>query len=233
MKKEELSLDIKAIVQSLGEHHPNEMDLNLAFQSLAKRSRFGQIYLHELDKCLQDHKLPLERAGIEFTEAGYLFSNRTYYEAYIFAFMQNIHAALDSLPFIVFMMLGTMSYTKAGKAVSITSRTCSWSTIPSAVKATFPAEKKIGQLLTNFASNKNFLILQAMVNKSKHQSLIRILNDGENVAFEEVEYYVKGKKIKGTNIHARNFMRDSSNELFPALFEIVEALRTTRIRLSK
>jgi hypothetical protein len=230
----ETRLNIGDILQTFDDKHTNKSSLNLAFQSLAKRSRFSEIFFHELEKRLIDYKLPLERGGIEFTDAGNLYPNRTYYEAYIYAYVQNMHAALDSLPFIVFMMLGPMTYHEKGMKKQVTSRACAWSeNFLSAVEETFPSEKKISTLLRQFASNQNFSVLTGMVNRSKHQSLIRILNDGEILLFDEVEYTIKPKtkvrKMRGLKV--RDFLRDTNNGLFPALFEIIRELDETRKRL--
>ena len=238
MQRAKLQLNFGEILDSIDDLHPNKDPLKLAFYSLEKRGKVAEIFLHEFDECLRDHKIPMERAGLRITDPGRIFDNRTYYEAYGFAMIQNMHAALDAFPFIVFMMLGPMgrSAIQTGKYISITPKSCAWSSsFLAAVEETFPSERSVLQLLTDFQQSKHFLILQNMVNRSKHQSLIRILNDGENVVFEDAEYFDKGKNgtIKIRDIHARNFMRDASNELFPALFAMVVALQEARVRLSK
>jgi hypothetical protein len=83
-------------------------------------------------------------------------------------------------------MLGERSYRKDGKDCELSREHCSWANVYSAVKKTAPAERRIEQLLAQFMCDRHFLTLQTTVNRSKHQRLIRILNDGENVAFEEV-----------------------------------------------
>jgi len=175
----------------------------------------------------------LERYGLEFTRAGNIYPNRTYYEAHIYAFAQSLHAVCDSFPYVVFLMLQPLRHTTLkGKTKEINSR-CGWSEdFLNAVRETFPSQKKLYRKLSSFMNDKDFLTLKGLVNQSKHQHLVRIQNNHTHLSFEEIEYLdkpVDGVKqtIVGQNV--KKLMRKWNNKLFPKLFILFWTLHEARI----
>lgn len=204
----------------------------LVLSSLEKRAKFAHLHYHEVQKCFEDDMVNLERDGLEFISSGNIYPNRTYYEAHIYAFAQNLHAVCDCFPYVVFLMLQTLKYTNSEGEVKTIGPGCGWSgNFLSSVVETYPTQKKLYRKLKNFTHDKDFLLLKGLVNQSKHQHLIRIHNHRTHLSFEEIEYFnkpYKGKKIKLVNQNVKELMRKWNNKLFPKLFILFWILHEAR-----
>jgi hypothetical protein len=225
-------LDISTILQSIDSESPIHQKLSLVLFSFAKRNKFAEIFHHEIMKCLMDSKLELERAGLIFTGPGNLHPNRTHYEAYIFAYVQNLHAIFDSVPYIIYLMLERLGYRTNTSFKLINKTTCKWSEpFMKSILESFPNQKKLCRKINNLANDRDFLILKGLVNQSKHQYLTRILNDSESLQFEEIEYFDKlenGEKRTLILQNVEQLIRKWHNKLFPKLFILIWTLHQVR-----
>jgi hypothetical protein len=233
MKIKQCKLHIETLLSTVKLTDPLHHELSLALYSVGKRSDFAHLHYHEVIKCM-DNKLELERAGLIFTDAGNIHPNRTYYEANIFAFVQNLHAVCDSFPYIVFLMLGPLRYTdKDGGIANLRQSQCSWSAnFLAAVVETFPLQTKLHRKLKRFMGDREFLVLKGLVNQCKHQHLVRILNNFTHLTFEKIEYFdkpVKGNKITLMDEDVDVLMKKCHNKLFPKLFILFWTLHQARI----
>lgn len=234
MKIRQCTLDNFELLSTVPTADPLHAKLSLALASVEKRSRFCYLHYHEVMRCTGDYKLELERAGLSFTDGGNVYENRTYYEANIFAFFQNIHAVCDSFPYIVFLMLGPLQYLdKKEISKSIHKSNCGWSeNFFNALRQTYPTQTKLHRKLKLFLHDKDFQVLKGLVNQSKHQHLPRILNNITQLNFEKIEYLNKpvgGKEVAATNIGVEEFMRKCNNKLVPKLLILLWTLHLARI----
>lgn len=235
MNRKNCKIDIGVLLSTVNPSDQLYARLSLVLSSLDKRAKFAHLYYHELEKCFADGMVGLERYGLEFTSSGNIYPNRTYYEAHIYAFAQNLHAVCDSFPYVVFLMLQPLSYRTANDKLKVIDARCGWSSeLLSAVAETLPKQKKLYHRLKRFMNDKDFLILKGLVNQSKHQHLVRIQNNYTTLNFEEIEYYdkaVKGEKKKLMNQDVKLLMRKWSNKLFPKLFILFWTLYEARVEM--
>lgn len=233
-KNNPLTIDIDTVLSTFPKICQKRISLSWALQSLDKRAKFGAIHFYEFQQCFSNHKLALERAGLEFTEPGNIYPNRTYYEARIYAFLHNLHAALDAFPYIAWTMLGAMEYSYQGKTTMIDERSCAWSmNFQNAMRRAYPDETRLHKMWNHFRKNQNFRILQALVNKSKHQNIVQIINDGEKVLFEEIDLPNPSESAataKLENVDVAEFMTQSNNDLMPLLLGLIHELHEVRLR---
>lgn len=223
-------LDIPLFLSTLEPASSSYNELSLVLQSVAKRSQYGALHFHELGKCIGESKLELERAGLMFKDAGNIHDNRTYYEAHIVAFVQNLHAVCDSFPHVVPLMLGPLRYLdKNRNPVLLPKSQHGWSKrFFDAVVYSNPSAAKLHRRLERFMSDTDFLILKGLVNQNKHQYLARILNYRTHLCFEKIEYQDKadkGKKVVLKDVDAVAFMMRCHNKLFPKIFILFWTLR--------
>lgn len=233
MGRRNCSFALDPILDLVNADHELHKNLSLALFSLEKRSKFAQIYHHEVIQCISESKLELERAGLNITDSGKILPNRTYYEANLFAYVQNLHAILDSLPYIVFLLIGKLSFRKPnGKAKTISGGSCAWSDdFMNAVSETFPNDKKLNRRLIRLYKDRDFLILKGLVNQSKHQHITRIINDSQTLRFERIDFFdspSSGQRKTLENIDALPLIIKWNNKFFPRIFIIIWTLYLTR-----
>lgn len=232
MKRRECSLEIDPIIELVKADKKLHENLSLALFSLEKRSKFAQVHYHEIILCVSECKLDLERAGLSITGSGKIFPNRTYYEANLFAYVQNLHAILDSLPYIAFLLLGSLTVRKKDGPKTISAKSCAWSEdFMNAVNETFPDHKKLNRKLSLFYRDRDLLILKGLVNQSEHQHITRIINDGQTLRFERVDFFdspCSGKRETLENIDALPLIMKWNNKFFPKIFILIWTLYLTR-----
>jgi hypothetical protein len=231
--KRNYTIDIEGIVGSSG-NNPAKHDLSLSLQSFAKRCDYSQLHYHELLKYSSEEKLLLERSGIRFTEGGDLFPQRHYYEAHTIALAQNLHAACDSIPLMMSLVLGRPKLNNK----EFSENKIGWNKDTLRYfEMTSSSHRKMLISFRRFAANEDFLILKSLVNHSKHKFIIRILNDGSSINFEKITYYRQawsgGPSVRKClalnssgmatveNLSVIQFMRRCHNNLLPRLYLLV------------
>lgn len=237
-------LYIDEMLASVDDSSAMKNDLNLALQSVAKRANFSHLHFHELFKYATSRNLMLERAGIEFTDAGDVSTHRTQYEANTFALAQNLHSACDSFPFVITLMLGELVHHKKPMRPS----RIGWNeNTYISLCATFPKQKKLHRQFISFAKDKDFLMLKGLVNQTKHMFLVRILNLETHISFEKFRYYpyawkgndrdgvkkntiASSEMVLADNINILEFMQRFHNRLLPKLFILFWRLYEARIQ---
>ncbi|OFA03715.1 hypothetical protein [Duganella sp. HH101] len=215
-------------------YNPAKDDLNLSLQSFAKRCDYSRLHYHELQKYSSEEKLLLERSGLFLTEANDIFPQRQYYEAHTIALAQNLHAACDSIPLMITLVLGRPKLN--GKEFSESKIGWNKDTL-NYLKLTSPFQKKLLINFERFSANEDFLILKSLVNQSKHKFLVRILNDEGNIHFEKIRYHPQAwtgalstrkslvldtsGRAAVENLNVIDFMRRCHNNLLPRLYLFV------------
>lgn len=153
-----------------------------------------------------------------YTRGGDDVSIRFVYEANLIAFLNCLHAMLDSFPFLL--------YTYSPTEEKIGQRKIKWD-LPFVNKY---KETKINQELFDFLIDQKFNQVKGFVNTIKHQNLIRISNTGYNLFIEEFKYKQPsndGGKYSiesHQSIPAIDFLNQAHDELIPKLFSLCNNL---------
>jgi len=234
--KRNCTIDINEIL-SASSDNPAKYDLGLSLQSFVKRCDYSRLHYHELLKYSSEERLLLERSGMQFTEGGDIFPQRQHYEANTIALAQNLHAACDSIPLMISLILGRPKLNNK----EFPENKIGWNrdTLKYLETTSF-SHKKLLVHFKRFSANEDFLILKALVNHSKHKFLIRILNDSRGIHFEKILYYPRAwtgaPSVRRSlvldnsgmatleNLNVVEFMRRCHNNLLPRLYILVSRM---------
>ena len=174
--------------------------LNLALQSVQKRILFCEYHYLEVLAFSDNTSLFRDR----FSEAehdGILIS--TIYEANIYAFIQNLHALIDSLPYALNLFCTVCS--------KVEHQGIGWSKKFTQKYADFPFYDEF----MDICRSETFSKLKSMNNRVKHKHLIRIRNKVDKLLFDDFTYFHDGgsKEVKQEDV--MSFMNDCHDLLLP------------------
>jgi len=171
-------LDIKSFKEHLQTGDKTlDKEYNDIFQSFAKRVDYSIAYFYAYEEFANPEAISDDW---ETDFAGKPGTNyRLYYEAQALAFLQNIHALCDTVPYAINKILVRNDKIKEPK----------WNqTFIEAVEAKFPNEPIFVETLKKFMQNDDFLRLKAYVNRAKHQHLVIIKNNSTELFFDDFSY---------------------------------------------
>lgn len=154
-------------------------DYHQIFQSFAKRVDYCNIYYAEFAKVATPEAIAHDYDTDVFGSKDEVIDYRLYYEANALAFLQNIHALCDTVPYAVNKILfrdKSEDYVKWDK------------NFVANVRKQLPKEKEFAEVLDKFMKKDDFLRLKAYVNKAKHQHLVTILNNSSELKFSDFTY---------------------------------------------
>lgn len=198
------SMNIKEIVglkeRELGGPNEETHKLNLALQSVQKRIDYCEYHYVEIEKFSDKKHLVLER-GLALKYGG--ISVRTMYEANIFAFIQSLHALMDSLPY------GLNIFYKV--CPNLEAPSIGWNSEFLDKYADYPFFSS----LRSISEDETFAKLKSITNRVKHKHIIRIRNNYETLIFDDFSYYFGGevKDVKEEDV--KNFLADCHDYLLP------------------
>ena len=171
-------LDIKSFKEHLQTGDKTlDKEYNDIFQSFAKRVDYSIAYFYAYEEFANPEAISddweTDFAGKEGT------NYRLYYEAQALAFLQNIHALCDTVPYAINKILMRSDKLKEPN----------WNQdFINAVEDKFPNEPIFVETLKKFMQNDDFLRLKAYVNRAKHQHLVIIKNNGDYLYFDDFAY---------------------------------------------
>lgn len=204
MTNQNRSMSIKEIVdlkeRELGGQNTETHKLNLALQSVQKRIDYCEYHYAEIEKFSDKKHLSQERVlGLKYGG----ISVRTMYEANIFAFVQSLHALIDSLPYglnIFYKVYSNVEAPSVGWNPEFLSKYTGHSFFDS---------------LNLISEDETFAKLKAITNRVKHKHIIRIKNTYETLLFDDFSYYFRGevKDVKDEDV--KNFLADCHDSLLP------------------
>ncbi len=200
------SLDIRLISlimeNELNETAPETLKLfDIAIQSIPKRIAYCKYHLSEFNTHSTSVALLKDRFEPQKDDE---LSIRTLYEANAFAFINNLHALVDSLPFILNIIFNTKE---------IDNTRIGWNPDFIEKYKDFPFSSR----LENFQKNQLFIKLKGLTNTSKHKYLTRIKNDFKKLSFETISYRENKEEKLISDVDVEQFMIDSYNTLIPEL----------------
>ncbi|WP_062062520.1 hypothetical protein [Cellvibrio sp. OA-2007] len=221
MRSKKDSLDIEHISSVMGKElkdtSPETLKLfDFAIQSIQKRISYCKYHLSEFNTHSTPVALLKDRLDPQTDDE---LSIRILYEANAFGFISNLHALVDSLPFILNIIFNTREIDNTG---------IGWN--PRFINGyrdfTFFSQ------LENFQKNNLFVKLKGLTNTSKHKYLTRLKNDFKKISFESISYREKKEEKLIADVDAEQFMIDSYNTLIPELIWtinlIIEAKKNSR-----
>lgn len=174
------TLDIKNFKENLRTGDKKlDKEYNDIFQSFAKRVDYSIAYFYAYEEFASPEAI---KDDWETDFSGKNGTNhRLYYEAQALAFLQNIHALCDTVPYAINKILVRNDKIKEPK----------WNEdFIKAVEAKFSTEPIFVDTLRKFMQNDDFLRLKAYVNRAKHQHLVIIKNNRTELYFDDFVYYL-------------------------------------------
>ena len=228
----ESALDTAGIValkrQELGDEENDFLErLNLSTQSIYHRVQFCEYHYSVLAEILSEDNLVLDRLG-EYQRAGDTVSVRFVYEANIFAFIQNLHALLDSFPYALNLFFPVID--------DPDSCDVAWSKKFMAKYRSFSFSGE----LTNFCVNEEFQLLRGYTNAMKHRKLLRVKNNWRHLEFEEMNYegvsldgqggFSRTQKI-APEVNVMEYLVRCHDKLIPSYFRLWEEIKNEKINV--
>lgn len=198
------SMNIKEIINlkeiELGGPNTETHKLDLALQSVKKRIDYCEYHYVEIERFSDNKHLSLERVGA-LKYGG--ISVRTMYEANIFAFLQSLHALIDSLPYglnIFYKVCRNVEAPSIGWNPEFLSKYTGYSFFSS---------------LKSISEEETFAKLKSITNRIKHKNIIRIRNTRDTLLFDDFSYYFGGeiKDVKDEDV--KKFLADCHDYLLP------------------
>lgn len=180
--------------------------LNISIQAIAKRQKYCQYHytlFKESSTSIALLKDRLERAPNEE------LSVRDVFEANSIAFLHNLHAMIDSFPFLLNLIYQRVN--------DVDSKQVAWN-------------KNFIRLYSNFGfstcleflfMSERFCLLKGCSNHEKHKHPIRIRNNFRELIFEDFEFEHKGEKKLSRELKVENFLTSCHDQLIPEFFQLI------------
>ena len=217
----EIERFLKLKKQELGtEHNDAIVQLELCTQSIHRWLKYCEYHYANLEDAVKEPNLNLDRISV-YQRAGENVPVRYVYEANIAAFLNSLHALLDSFPYLLNIFIPVMTTTE--------STSIKWHEI---FIEKYQNMDFYDELL-NFLMDRTFHKVKGYVNTIKHKHLIRISNQRDHLEFEEYSYKEPHRdeqgKIKfvsddvaGENVMA--FIETCHDVLIPKFFNLCDSV---------
>lgn len=186
----------------------------LAMFSIQKRLDYCEYHYSVLEERYDDPKFALGSV-VDFSTNGIRL--RTIYEANILAFLQNLHALIDSLPYALNIIIREFSDIEKGNI--------GWN--KDFLKA-FKSHSFYASIFS-FFEDENYIELRNLVNKQKHKHLIRIRHIGRSLYLEEYPCEVNdGQNNAATpiSLDAKTFLASLHDDLVPKYIHLWHEIKS-------
>ncbi|MDP3842806.1 MAG: hypothetical protein Q8Q81_09440 [Oxalobacteraceae bacterium] len=221
-----------------------------ALQSLDLRNTIGH-YHYKRWQEIKDAAIPAAKLiNMISGRPGRL--NAPAYNAEVFAFLQNLHAICDSVPYVLNILLNRVpiEHTDVGWKPSLLKK----HDPRGEDKNIFPKKREItnGEIearqefyekLLEFSKDEIFAQLKGLVNRTKHKHLVPIFYDDGLISFDKYSYmsFFRGTEILDKSVpknsdstceNVEEFMRKCHNDLWPKLCSLYAAIAIEKERLN-
>jgi len=192
--------------------------LDFALQSFAKRNFYAHVYF-------EDFMSASRFLGVERIDSSGNIRNK--FEAYATAYVANIHAAIDSFPYVIYLVLKPLSFVKNGKTINITASNSNWNQgfFESLLKD-YPKYKKLSNLYWSILKDDDFELLRNISNNHKHKYLTRIVNNAKRLRYEVIDY----NSNTTSHVDVEKFFVRIHNKLLPKIFRLYQELQVCASR---
>lgn len=219
MESENKTLDISRIVElkkiELSITSPIEIQcLEVALQSIAKRIEYCKYHYDEFIANSDSNALFIDRFDSSDLRN---ISIRTKYEANTVAFLQNLHALVDSFPYVLNIITRVVDDIESSKI--------GWN--KEFIKKY--TQYDFYNTLSSLSKNETFQMIKGLVNRTKHKHLVRIRNNTNNLIFDEFTYFFNGevKSLNGQDV--KSFVVSCHDELFPKFLSLFNEIKNHAI----
>lgn len=216
-----IPLNLDSIVSAYKSNNQSDIKCSIQLekctQSIYRWNQYCIYHYGEIKKATDSKILFFDRISANYTRGGDDVSVRFVYEANLIAFLNCLHAMLDSFPFLLH------TYSPKGK---IRQSRIKWEL--EFVKRY--KETNIHQELFNFLIDEKFNQVKGLVNAVKHQNLIRIGNTGKDLFIEEFNYKQpsgddrKYLEESHPSTPAIVFLSQAYDELIPRFFSLCASI---------
>ncbi len=217
--------------QELGGKNDDLLDrLGICTQSIHRWMQYCQYHYVNLEGSINSTDLKMDRIG-SYRRAGETVLLRYIYEANIVAFLNSLHALLDSFPYLINLFIPVVN--------SPDSMSIKWN------ENFIKKYKSMGfyDELMGFMLDDNFNKVKGYVNTTKHKHLIRIANKWDHLKFEDYRYRRPFLNDQGcVDFHNENaagqdvllFIQECHDDLIPKFFNLCKSvLNFKQLQLTK
>jgi hypothetical protein len=138
-------------------------------------------------------------------------SVRDVYEANTAAFLHNLHAMIDSFPYLLNLIHREVE--------DIDDISIGWSEKFVAKYKRLPFHPQMGTLF----GSKHFALLKGYANHGKHKFLIRIINNYDTLLFEDFQFLCDGNKELTSALVVKDFMVETYDVLIPDFVYLINS----------
>lgn len=205
--EQKISIDLSSFEAALALPDEEQQALALALQSIAKRKLYC---LYHFDEFLRNSD-PLSRLIDRFSHDSREPEDtpRIAFEAHALAFLHNVHALMDSLPYVLNIAFR--------KAPDIEDKNVSWG--PDFIKKF--KDCSFHSALENFSEADLFQQIKGFANRTKHKHLIHVRNKGRTLNIEGFAYGAKGQPKRTDETDLKDFMVACHDNLLKDYFRLV------------
>lgn len=183
----------------------DEHKLHLVLQSFNKRVEYNHYYYQQFFEATDLSILLSERLDSRPIKRELI---RVTYEANVTSFLSNLHALIDSIPYLINLLEERVESDGWGIA---------W-------KRKFInryAESTFYEDIVSVYNDKNLWRLKGLVNQSKHQYLPRIKNTFSSIVFEKISYEIENDAHVEHDIPVKAFMAECHDCLIPKVIKLL------------
>ncbi|WP_457808972.1 hypothetical protein [Kushneria sp. EE4] len=198
-------MNLKEIVdlkeRELSEKNEDTHKLDLALQSIQHRINYCEYHYSEIEEVTNKKALLIDRLSTPKSDE---IPIRTIYEANTFAFIQNLHALIDSLPYALNIFITVCP--------TIEHYRINWNNgkfIKSYESYPFYAS------LMSIHGDEIFAKLKSLNNRVKHKHIVRIRNNPKSLLFDNFTYKYNGQSKSVLDEDVKTFLEDCYNHLLP------------------
>ncbi|WP_438862646.1 hypothetical protein [Neptunicella sp.] len=203
--------ELLAAVQTYLVHEKPILDrLNISLQAIAKRKKYCQYHFSLFQESTSSVALLKDRLEqVSYEE----LSVRDVYEANSIAFLQSLHAMIDSFPYTL-----NLIYQKFN---DVDSRQVGWN------KEFIKHYKRYNffSYLQALFENETFCQLKGYSNHGKHKYPIRIKNTFKELIFEDFTFEYGGMKVFASKLKVESFMTECHDRLIPKFFYLIKMVQ--------
>lgn len=216
MENQNSSIDCASLVQDakdfMNPAHLRKFDD--ALQAISKRHKYSHYYYQMFMENLRPDILWIE---MRRNPGGNSINPRDIFEAYLMAFIDNLHQLIDSFPYLL-----ALAYPNLITPDCLDRKPMSIKWADKFIKE-FKTEG-IFNSLKDFNNDENFNLLKELCNQGKHRYPIKLRFSTKDIYFDDFNKYLKDVNLYDPNKPIKDYMSDFHDGLLPKYYELVNLM---------